>query len=197
MGRPLPWKWYIQDPEKAARRLLGKILVRKIGETILECMITETEAYYGPEDPASRARKGGDLKQVMKGPVGHALVYGIHRQWLLNVVAHPPGEYGAVLIRSCQPLKGVETMMVNRRVQDPLKLTTGPGRLTRALAIDKFFHRKPLYTTKHGLWIEEGHTRPGEKDILTSHRIGVTEDLDRPLRFLLASNKYVSKPGRV
>ena len=80
----------------------------------------------------------------MKGPVGHALVYGIHRQWLFNVVAHEENQYGAVLIRSCEPLRGIEFMKFFRKTNNILLLTTGPGRLTQALQIDKKFHKKPV-----------------------------------------------------
>ncbi len=200
MGRnpaPLPQEWYARDPKRVALELLGKILVRKTPDNVtIKCMITETEAYYGPEDPASRARKGGDLREVMGGPVGHALVYGVHKQWLLNVVAHKPGEYGAVLFRSCEPLEGLELMMRNRGVDNVKLLTTGPGRLTRALLIDKSFHKKPMYVVSHGLWIEDEGFDVRESDIVSSHRIGVREDLPEKLRFILKTSPYISKPPR-
>ncbi len=194
---PLPQKWYARDPKRVALELLGKILVRKTPDSVtMKCMITETEAYFGPEDPASRARKGGDLREVMGGPVGHALVYGVHKQWLLNVVAHLPGEYGAVLFRSCEPLEGLELMMRNRGVDNVKLLTTGPGRLTQALLVDKSLHKKPMYVVTYGLWIEEGSLKLRESDIVSSHRVGVREDLPEKLRFILKTSPYVSKPTR-
>lgn len=50
----------MRGPEKVAEGLLGNILVRKLGAQTLSGLIVETEAYYGSEDPASRARHGID-----------------------------------------------------------------------------------------------------------------------------------------
>ncbi len=193
-SRILPQEFYEDDPATVAVKLLGSILVRRIGEMRLSCMIVETEAYYGPEDPASRARKGGDLRRVMMGDAGVALVYGVHKNWLLNIVAHKKGEAGAVLIRACEPLEGVELMCKLRglRGKSLTSLTSGPGRLTKALAIDKSFHEKPVYTMEHGLWVEEGIRVVPEK-IGRSHRIGVSADLPIPLRFYILGNKFVSR----
>lgn len=188
----LPREFYLRDPAEVARDLLGKILVRVINGTRLSCRIVEVEAYYGPEDPASRARKGGDLKMAMFGDVGVALIYGIHKQWLLNVVAHEEGRPGAVLIRSGEPLEGVEFMIRFRGVYDLHLLMSGPGRLTKAIYIDKSLHGKPIYVRDHGLWIEEGEGVPLDL-IARSRRIGVSEDLPIPLRFYIRDNVYVSR----
>ncbi|MCS7132182.1 MAG: DNA-3-methyladenine glycosylase [Nitrososphaeria archaeon] len=189
---PLPREFYLRSPAEVAENLLGKILVRVIDGKRLSCRIVEAEAYYGPEDPASRARRGGDLKRTMFGDVGIALIYGIHRQWLLNVVAHEEGDPGAVLIRSGEPLDGVELMKELRGVDDPHLLTSGPGRLTKAMCIDKSFHGKPVYVRDYGLWIEEGEDISSDL-IAKSHRIGVSDDLPTPLRFYIRDNKYVSR----
>ena len=188
----IPREFYLRDPAEVARSLLGKILVRIVNGRRLACRIVETEAYYGSEDPASRARKGGDLKRVMYGDVGIALIYGIHRQWLLNIVAHRRGEAGAVLIRSGEPLEGLDTMKKLRGVDDLKTLTTGPGRLTKAMAIDKSLHGKPVYTIAYGLWIEKNGETPSDL-IARSRRIGVSEDLPTPLRFYLRNSSYISR----
>ncbi len=188
----LPKEFYLRDPAEVARNLLGKILVRVIDGRRLSCKIVEVEAYYGPEDPASRAKRGGDLRKVMFGGVGVALIYGIHRQWLLNVVAHEEEKPGAVLIRSGEPLEGIELMRKFRGVVDLRLLTSGPGRLTKAMHIDKGLHGKPIYVKDHGLWIEEGEEVP-PKLIARSHRVGVSEDLPVPLRFYVKDNVYVSR----
>ena len=188
----LPKEFYREDPARVAVKLLGKLLVRVYRGERLSGKIVETEAYYGVEDPASRARRGGNLAQMIYGDVGVALIYGVHRQWLLNVVAHSPGEAGAVLIRAVEPVEGVETMKKLRRALELQLLTSGPGRLTRAMAIDKKLHGKPVYTTAHGLWIEGGE-EISERQVAVSHRIGVTEDLPVPLRFYIKGNPFVSR----
>jgi len=189
---PIEKEFYARDPATVARELLGMKIVRVIDGEMLVCRIVETEAYYGVEDPASRARRGGDLRDALYNGIGIAIVYGMHRQWLFNVAAHPPGE-GAVLIRACQPIKGIEKMIQLRRVRSVRELTNGPGKLCQALAIDKRFHRKPIYVTDHGLWIEYGEPIPDHM-VVQSFRIGVKQDLDKPLRFFIKNSPYVSKP---
>ena len=188
----LPKAFYQGDPAEVAERLLGRLLVRRIGGRRLSCVIVETEAYYGPGDPASRARKGGDLRKMMFGEVGAALVYGIHRQWLLNIVAHEVGEAGAVLIRSCEPVEGIELMKRFRGVDDIRALTNGPGKLTKAMRIGKYFHGKSVCVKDYGLWIEKGR-EINSSEVARSRRIGVSEDLPTPLRFYLKNSEYISK----
>lgn len=192
MRRILPKRFYERDPAEVAENLLGKVLVRLINGRRLSGIIVEAEAYYGPDDPASRARRGGSLRKTMFGEPGIALIYGLHRQWLLNVVSHRPGEAGAVLIRSCEPLEGLEMMKKLRGIQDERVLMAGPGRLTKALAIDKSLHGKPLYVRGYGLWIEEGR-RVQRSMIGRSRRIGVSEDLPTPLRFYLKDSQFLSR----
>ncbi len=181
----------MRDPAIVARELLGKLVVRFLSRRV-SCMIVETEAYYGPEDPASRARRGGDLAKVMAGDVGVALIFGVHGNWLLNVVAHEPDNVGAILIRACEPIEGIEVMIKNIGVNDVKSLTNGPGKLSRALAIDKRFHGLPLYTREHGLWIEY-FKDVGNDEIVRSYRVGVSKDLPVKLRFYIKGNPYVSK----
>ncbi|MHC1628181.1 MAG: DNA-3-methyladenine glycosylase [Candidatus Nezhaarchaeales archaeon] len=187
--------FYLRDPAVVAIELLGARLVRIYQDYRLSGVIVETEAYYGSWDPASRAHKSmkGDLARTLYGEVGHALIYGFHRQWLLNVVAHPNDDGGAVLIRAIEPFEGIDIMMKLRGIKDVRSLTNGPGKLTRALSIDKSFHKKPLYTMDHGLWIEKGENID-PSSIAKSKRIGVSKDLPQYLRFYVKDNPYVSKP---
>ncbi|MEM1915557.1 MAG: DNA-3-methyladenine glycosylase [Candidatus Nezhaarchaeales archaeon] len=186
--------FYQRDPAVVAAELLGQRLVRVYKGARLSGIIVEAEAYYGKWDPASRAYKSlkGDLAQTLYGEVGRTLVYGVHGQWLLNVVAHSDGDGGAVLIRALEPCEGLEVMMSNIGAKNVYTLTNGPGKLTRALMIDKSFHRKPVYTVEHGLWIEEG-VKVSPSRIARSKRIGVSRDLPQELRFYIIGNPFVSK----
>ncbi|MCS7364607.1 MAG: DNA-3-methyladenine glycosylase [archaeon GB-1867-035] len=192
LDKTIPKKFYLNDPKEVAVKLLGKIIVRKLGEKILSGYIVETEAYYGREDPASRARRGGQLAKMMYGDVGVALIYGVHAKWLFNIVAHKPGNAGAVLIRAIHPINGVEVMKKLRKTSRIKILTSGPGRWTQAFAIDKSLHGKPVYMPEGKIKIIEGkHTNMNE--IISSHRIGVTEDLEEHLRFYIKNNPFISR----
>ena len=93
-------EFFLRDAEIVARELLGKILVRKIKKKEKKARIVETEAYFDENDPASRACKNGDLKETMKMQAGTILVYGVHNNWLVNIVTGVEGWASAVLIRA-------------------------------------------------------------------------------------------------
>jgi len=170
--------FYARDSEIVARELLGKILVRKIGNKIFKSKIVETEAYYGTEDPASRACKGGDLRKVMKNRAGTMLVYGIHNNWLINFITGKKGIAEAVLLRALEPLNFSERCK-------------GPGLLCKALKINKDFHKKDICKCKE-LWVE--NIKNKEKfEIKSSHRIGVSSDLSKKLRFFIKENEFISR----
>lgn len=180
----MPPEFYERDPAVVAVDLLGARLVRVLGGLRLSCIIVETEAYYGPEDPASRAsrHRRGRIVERLRGPPGVALVYGIHRQWLLNIVAHPPGGWGAVLLRACMPGEGLEGARMS-----------GPGLLTRALRVDRSLDGVVVYREDSPLRVEKGI---GPVEMCRGYRIGVSRDLPVGLRFCVAGSRYVSRPCR-
>ncbi len=90
--------------------------------------IVEVEAYLGGRDPASHAFRGPTPRAaVMFGRPGVAYVYfsyGNHH--CMNVVAHPAGVAGAVLLRGAEPITGLG---------DDAPTLAGPGRLGRAFGL--------------------------------------------------------------
>ena len=171
-------EFFSRDAEIVAKELLGKILIRKQGNKLLKAKIVETEAYYGSEDPASRACQNGDLRETMKKDAGTILVYGIHRQWLINFVTGREGKAEAVLLRALEPL--------NFKAN-----TKGPGLLTKALKIDKSFHNQNIVNNE-SLFIIEPEIKE-EIDIIESFRVGVKKDLPNKLRFYIKGSKYLSR----
>ncbi|MCK4433937.1 DNA-3-methyladenine glycosylase [Candidatus Bathyarchaeota archaeon] len=186
--------FYERDPALVAKELLGKILVRTLNSEVLSGKIVETEAYYGRNDPASRAYKGRvRFNELMFMDVGKIFIYIVHAHWLLNIVAHSKDGVGAVLIRAIEPFRGVETMRKNRTVRDIGDLTNGPGKLTRALAITKELSGTDVTDMNDQLTLVEG-----EKEFFedcSSHRIGVKVDLPQELRFFIKGNTFVSRPS--
>lgn len=190
---PLSPSFYSRDPAVVARDLLGKRLIRVLNGEHLEGIIVETEAYYGEGDPASRAFHGKkNYNLLMWGEPGRIFIYNVHKYWMLNVVAHEPASVGAVLIRAIEPTKGIKTMFLNRPVKELRALTSGPGKLTLALGIDKGSHGGSVLDLESEIHILD---ESSAQVIGTSRRIGVTTDLDRDLRFYVKGNPYVSRLG--
>ncbi|MEM5820793.1 MAG: DNA-3-methyladenine glycosylase [Candidatus Aenigmatarchaeota archaeon] len=185
-------KFFERDAKEVAKDLLGKFLVREIDNKKLVCMIVETEAYYGKEDPASRAYLGYPkyVVEMLYGDVGISLIYMVHSNWLLNFVAHEKDKAGAVLIRAVEPIEGIELMLKNRKVKNLVELTNGPGKLTKALKIDKSLNGVKVYK-KGLLYVVDSNF--DDFEIVESKRIGVKRDLDENLRFYIKGNKFVSK----
>ena len=150
---------------EAARELIGKILVRRLPDgNIIRIRITETEAYFGESDTACHACHGRTKRtEVLYHPAGTIYVYlcyGIH--WMLNLVTGPADDHQAVLIR------GVEGV-------------SGPGRVTKYLAIDKTLNDQMLGDE---LSLEDDGFCP---EVAASPRIGIgyasAEDQARLWRF--------------
>ena len=184
--------FYTRDTAKVAKELLGKLLVRKLGKRRLIGMIVETEAYYGKEDPASRAYSGRPkyCARLLYDEPGKILVYNVHNNWLFNIIAHEEGRVGGVLIRAIEPVEGIELMKKNRKLKEIKNLTNGPGKLSRALKIDKKLNDSYVTDKENEILICDNRKK---LEIGLSYRIGVTRDLKKKLRFFVKGNKFVSR----
>ena len=187
----LPREFYVRDPGIVSSELLGKKLIRRLNDRVLEGIIVETEAYYGLDDPASRAYHGiKNYNRFMWREVGIVFIYNVHKYWMFNIVAHELDKIGAVLIRAIDHAKGIEVMKKNRPVREFFDLTNGPGKLTVALKIDKSLNGVEVTSPESEIMIANNKM---EFEIGSSHRIGVKKDSDRKLRFFIRGNKFVSR----
>jgi DNA-3-methyladenine glycosylase len=183
MGPILPRAPLQRPVLEAARDLLGRLLVRVLpappgGRPIrLAGRIVEVEAYDGPEDLACHASRGRTARtEPMFGEAGHAyiyLIYGMHA--CLNVVTGPAGYPAAVLIRALEPADGLAAMLAAAaaagRDLPAARLASGPGRLTRACAIDLSLNRVDL-CRPGALFLERGEPVP-DRLVRRGPRIGV------------------------
>jgi DNA-3-methyladenine glycosylase len=187
-----------RDVVKIARELLGKALFTNIDGVLTGGIIVETEAYSWKEKGchAYNGRKT-ERNAIMFEEGGHTYVYlcyGMH--YLFNVVTNVKGVADAVLIRAIEPMAGIPEMTVRRgKISSPYQLTSGPGKLSKALGIQRNLNGKLL--VENEVWIEEVSStkyRPGQ--IIASPRIGIDyadEDAKLPWRFHLKDNRWVSK----
>ena len=187
--------FYMCDGLTLAKKLLGKILVRNGPEGEAAGRIVETEAYMGKTDPAAHSyRSGRDGRTAIQyGCGGFAYIYLIYGMYsCINVVANLPEYPEVVLLRALEPVRGIE-LMKKRRGTDKLKnLCSGPGKLCRALDIDRSLYGADL--TGGSLFIEDDGA--AEPEIAASARINIDyagEAKDWPWRFCVKDSGYLTR----
>ncbi len=158
--------FFNRDVLFVAPELIGKIIVRKIGDNKpLRFRITETEAYRGKDDKACHAHKGKTTRtEVMfdePGKIYVYLIYGMY--WMLNFVTEKEGIPQAVLIR------GIEGY-------------NGPGKLSKALKIDKSFNGQSIINNDKLMLFDDFY----KPQIITAPRVGID----------YAGDEWASKPWR-
>jgi len=182
--RKLPHAFYDRDTILVARELLGKYLVHVSDGVERVGKIVEVEAYLGPHDLAAHSARGLTRRtRVMFGPPGHAYVYLIYGMYCcMNVVTEREGHASAVLLRAIEPVKNVEGP------------TRGPGRLCRAMRIDRRLNA-------HDLASDDFHIadapKIGPSAVVKRPRVGVEYAghwARRLLRYYIRGNPFVSKP---
>jgi DNA-3-methyladenine glycosylase len=174
-------------------------LVRSQERKLLTARIVEVEAYLGQDDPAAHSHRGRTPRNfVLFGPPGLSYVYFIYgNHYLFNVSCLPDGEAGGVLFRALEPISGIEQMAEARDIAldettDLRKLTSGPGRLAEAFGITRERdNEKDLTSPKSDLFITDDGFRPRHIEI--TPRIGITQAAERPLRYIIAGNRFVSR----
>ncbi len=180
----LPRSFYDREATEVAPELLGKLLVRALPSGRRVGRIVEVEAYLGERDQASHARRGPTPRaKIMFGPPGKAyvyMIYGMHHG--MNVVVDRYGVASAVLIRALEPVSGIEGA------------TDGPGKLCKALEIDRSLNGQDLVTGK-SVWLASDD-QPSPPHV-RSTRIGVDyadEWAKELLRYSIPGNSFVSRP---
>ncbi len=169
-GKSLSQDFFDRSTLEVTPDLLGKLICREVDDLTIRMRIAEVEAYDGPEDKACHAHRGKTSRnEVMFGPAGRwyvYLCYGMH--WMLNAVTGPVDFPAAVLIRGCLEV-------------------TGPGRLTKRLAIDRGQDRATIGRAS-GLWVEDDGFVVPAREIERTPRVGIgyagTEWVDKPYRFV-------------
>ncbi len=191
-------KFYTRNVIIVARELLGKILVKKERGKILAGKIVEVEAYDGAVDQAAHTFTGRTKRNyIMFDEGGFFYVYFTYgNHYCCNVVTGKKDHGTAVLIRAVEPVAGIETMIKNRygrkllNDKEKYNLTSGPGKVCRAMAITK--KQYGLDLTGDRVYILKQPKINSEKIEITE-RIGIKKSIELPWRFYIKYNPFVSR----
>ncbi|WP_310630451.1 DNA-3-methyladenine glycosylase [Paraburkholderia sp.] len=188
------------DTVALARFMVGKYLVHDLPEGRVSGRLVEVEAYPVGDSTghAFIGPRGWNASLFLAR--GHAyvrLTYGV--SWMLNMASEAAGVGAGVLFRAVEPLDGL-TAMAARRPGAPLReLARGPGRLTQAFGVGAAFDGVDLCSGE-GLWIgrdRELAANDASLVIGTTTRIGLSREIDRPLRFYVVGSPFVSGPRKL
>lgn len=187
--------------------MLGKLLVLRTKAGPVVGRIVEVEAYLGPHnsppDPAAHSYRGPTPRNsVIFGPAAHAYVYAIYgRYFCMNVSCEAEGQAGCLLLRALEPVGtfSAKHMARNRGLDphtEPRLLASGPSRLCLALGLTRLIHNgmdladpsSPLQLRDDGFTVRE---------VLATPRIGISQAVDWPLRYLIPDNPSVSGPKKM
>jgi DNA-3-methyladenine glycosylase len=202
--KKLEREFYNRTSVDVAKDLLGKYLVHRIEGIEIIGRIVEVEAYMGPIDKAAHSynNKRTNRTEIMFGPPGFAYVFSIYGMYFcMNVITEEIDKPQAVLIRALEPIAGIEKMAQHRynknisecNKREVLGLTSGPGKLCKALNITKVHNGDDL--CDDSLYILEDISQK-EFEIVTTTRINIDyaeEAIAFPWRFYIKGNKYISR----
>ncbi|SDD76872.1 DNA-3-methyladenine glycosylase [Paraburkholderia lycopersici] len=183
------------DTAELARFMVGKYLVRDLSRGRMAGRLVEVEA-YPVGDSTSHAylgRRAWNTSMFLER--GHAyvrLTYG--SAWMLNMSSEALDVGAGVLFRAVEPLEGRAAMAAQRPGVPLRDLARGPGRLTQAYGIGAAFDGVDL-CLGHGLWI--GYADEPARPVGVTTRIGLSREMDRPLRFYELGSRFVSGPRKL
>jgi DNA-3-methyladenine glycosylase len=209
--------FWAQPSLVVSRKLIGKYIIRRIGNKTLVGKIVETEAYPGPHDRASHAygfkrTPRNEAEYLIGGHIYIYLVYGIY--WQLNISTGKKGYPECVLIRAIEPImqdtqhitydaqQRTKKRMVScglsvvSRLSAMQRIANGPGKLCRWLKINKSFYGEDVARSKR-FWFEDRGEKIVQSAIIQSPRIGIDYAgpywARRKWRFSLKDNECVSR----
>jgi DNA-3-methyladenine glycosylase len=192
------------DTRTLAQKLLGCELVHDSPDGLTSGVIVETEAYL-QDDPACHAfNRRTTRTEPMFGIAGTVYVYLIYGMYqCFNIVSNAEGIGEAVLIRALQPKEGIDIMemrrlikpgkneMISSATKTALKeLCRGPGKLVRAMGIEREVHNATLLSGET-LYVRPSAAPPAE--IVAGPRIGINVGRELPYRYYIKDNIFVSK----
>lgn len=194
----LPRSFFARPVLDVSADLLGRH-VQHGGVTV---RVTETEAYAGLTDPASRVLSRPTRHNApVFGPPGHAFVYFTYgHHWMLCVGTGAEGVPEVVLLRAGEVVAGHDLAAGRRPGVRERDWCRGPGRLTSALGVTGTLSGVDACATGSALSLSRG--APAERTaVRTGPRVGVSgpggDGGTYPWRFWVDADPTVSqyRPG--
>lgn len=182
------------DTAELARFMVGKYLVRDLARGRMAGRLVEVEA-YPVGDSTSYAyigRRSHNAAMFLERGHAHVrLTYG--SAWMFNMSAEAADVGAGVLFRAVEPIEGLAAMEALRPGVPLRDLARGPGRLSQAYGVGAAFDGADL-CSGHGLWI--GRVDEPARPVGVTTRIGLSREMDRPLRFYELGSPFVSGPRK-
>ncbi len=193
----LPENFFTKDVFTVAKELLGKYFIKTEENNTLIAKITEIEIYT-LDDPASHSFNGKkNRNSVMFNGGGNLYVYFTYGMYFCaNIVTGELNEGSAILLRSMEPIEGIETFALRRfnkteiTEKEKLNLLNGPGKIAIGFNITKSLNGHKLQT---GSIIIADPLEDPNFEIGLSKRIGITKAIDLERRLYIKNNKYLSR----
>ncbi|ERL65392.1 DNA-3-methyladenine glycosylase [Schleiferilactobacillus shenzhenensis] len=189
-----------RSTQAIAQDLLGRPLLYHSPAGLVGGWIVETEAYLGQADNAAHAYQGhrSPANEALYGPPGTIYIYERRGLFMCDIAVQAAEVPQGVLLRGIQPVWGIDIMQANRAGRSLGELTNGPGKLFRAFGVrDKSLNLHHLATAPLTVVLaDEWRSLP--RTIADSARVGVRAGgwHDRPYRFYVAGNPWVSKTAK-
>ncbi len=189
--------FFSRDVFTVAKELLGKLFIKLEKGTNLIGKITEVEVYT-IDDPASHSYGGKkNRNSEMFNGGGNLYVYFTYGMYFCtNIVTGQFNEGSAILLRSMEPIEGINTFAQRRYNKldisegDKTKLLNGPGKISIAFDIDKNYNGLTLQVNEIKIAEDFNNT---DFEIGISKRIGISKATDLERRFYIKNNRYLSR----
>jgi len=185
-------KIFLRNPHLVAVDLLGSELIHVTDQGEISGIITEVEVYEAFTDKSAHSYTGKSKRNealFLEG--GHLYLFKVHKHICLDIVTEKEGVPSSVLIRSLEPLKGIERMKELRSQGNIKNLTTGPGKLTQALDIEIELNKLDLCSSDSPLKIRWKDV--SEEEIYKTTRIGISRDTEKLNRYYIKNNEYIPR----
>lgn len=191
MAEYLAPSFFNRSTIEVAKALLGCYLINETKEGTTIGKIVETEAYLS-NDPASHSFNGKTKRnEPMFSHPGTIYIYFTYGMYhCFNIATKEKGIGEAVLIRSLEPIKGIELMKKRRKTDNIKELCNGPAKLVQALGISKELNNSQINSSSLKILQPDDN----KIKIIKTRRVGISKGADLPLRFFIKDNNFISKP---